>query len=307
MPENDEFREPEFLGWTLLSKLKNQSDDQISRSKFLKLTCVADRRLQERKNVDVGLPRYWYMYGELANEHEFSGRFYNAPRAIGWEGQRYIPKNLAFEDFDIDEELVTQILPIVEEVVSELGRENVEDIKEYQYTEFAENEFIRKYGELRWILKNIDLGEQIRLEYFQVGRSNEEYVKDLLDGMMESYPNEESGYDEIKPLYLKWDDTVRLMMEQSVEYSKIAEFLDKFIKVLSKSVLRLKYQQNISSERLSRWEEEGENAQVDFRKEIKDERKRLFNTRTRSTELDNVSETYSAAIAEKIDNLLAAE
>lgn len=307
MAEDDKFREPEFLGWALLTKLKFQSDDQVSRSKFLKLICIADRRLQESENINVGLPRYWYMYGELVNEHEFAGRFYNAPKAIGWEGQRYIPKNLEFDDFDISEELIGEILPIVEEVVSDLGRENVEDIKEYQYTEFAENEFIRKYGNLRWILKNIDLGKQIRLEYFEQGLSNEQYVKGHLDGMMENYPEDESGFDEMRPLYLKWDDTIRLMLEQSVEYSKIAEFLDEFIGVLSKSVLRLKYHQNISSERLSRWEEEGKDAQIDFRTEIEDERKRLFDSRSKSKELDKVSDTYSAAIAEKIDNLLAAK
>jgi len=95
MPDEDspeQFGPPEFLGWHLLVSLKNRSGDQISRSKFLKLCCIADRYLLEELDHDIGFPRYWYMYGELANQHEFSGRFYNAPSAIGYEGQQYLPK-----------------------------------------------------------------------------------------------------------------------------------------------------------------------------------------------------------------------
>lgn len=306
-PEDKELGDVEFLGWILLSKLKNQIGGQISRSKFLKLACIADRRLKEEKEVDLGLPRYWYMYGELANQHEFSGEFYNAPTAIGWEGQQYIPKNLKMEDFNVEDEVIMKVIPIVESVISDFGDENVDSIKRHQYTEFAEKEFIREYGEFRWVLENIDLGEQIRLEYFKNGQSNEEYVRHLLDNMIETYPTEESGFEEVRPLYLKWDDTVRLMLDQSVEYSKIAEFLDRFIEVLSKSVLRLKYNQSISSKRLERWEEEGEDELVQFRKDIQDERRTLFESRSRGTELDSVSESYSNKIADKIDKILAAE
>jgi hypothetical protein len=82
MDQAEQFGEPEYLGWSLLVHLKDQSNDQISRSKFLKLCCITDRYLLEKHDYDVGLPRYWYMYGELANQHEFSGRFFNASKAI---------------------------------------------------------------------------------------------------------------------------------------------------------------------------------------------------------------------------------
>jgi hypothetical protein len=132
MPQNEsEFGEPEFLGWVLLKLLKEQSDDQISRSKFLKLCCVADRRLVEAHGYEAGLPRYWYMYGELANEHEFSGRFYNAPRAIGWDGQQYIPRDLHAEEFEVSEEGLEKIPEAVRWTVREFGRENVEEIKQH--------------------------------------------------------------------------------------------------------------------------------------------------------------------------------
>ncbi|MDS0473498.1 hypothetical protein [Natrinema sp. 1APR25-10V2] len=248
------------------------------------------------------------MYGELANEHEFSGRFYNAPLAIGWDGQQYIPKELHVDAFDVSEEGLEVIPVAVDWTVHEFGRKNVEEIKQHQYEEYAENEFIRKYSELRWLLSTIDLGKQERLEnYGSGGESNEEYLKRQLDEMMAAYPDDGERYDDIKTLYLRWDDTVRLMVDQSVEYSRIAEFLDDFIRTLSKVVLRFAYNQNISDERLADWEEDAAEEQADFTTHLKDVRSELLRGRSRSTELDRVSNAYSQTIEEQIEQLLAQE
>lgn len=309
MPQEEpEFGEPEFLGWLLLTYLKAESDDQISRSKFLKLCCIADRRLANVHEYDVGLPRYWYMYGELANEHEFSGRFYNAPLAIGWDGQQYIPKELHINSFDVSEEGLELIPQGVKWTVREFGQKNVEEIKQHQYEEHAENEFIRKYSELRWLLSTIDLGRQERLEnYGSGGESNEEYLKRQLDEMVAVYPDDEGEYEEMKTLFLRWDDTVRLMVDQSVEYSRIAEFLDDFIRVLSKTVLRFTYNQHISDERLADWEEDAAEEKANFTTHLKEVRSELLRSRSRSTELDRVSDAYSQTIEEQIEELLAQE
>lgn len=306
--EKPEFGEPEFLGWLLLRRLKEQSNDQISRSKFLKLCCIADRRLSNYHGYHAGLPRYWYMYGELANEHEFAGRFYNAPLAIGWEGQQYIPKDLPIDVFDVSERGLETIPEAVNWTVREFGPKNVEAIKQHQYEEHAENEFIRKYSELRWLLSTIDLGRQERLDnYGSGGESNEMYLKRQLDGMMTVYPADEERYENMKGLYLRWDDTIRLMVDQSVEYSRIAEFLDDFIRTFSKGVLRFVYNQNISDDRLRDWEEDAAEEQAKFTTHLKDVRSELLRGRSRSTELDRVSEAYSQTIEEQIENLLAQE
>ncbi|WP_318569900.1 hypothetical protein [Salinigranum marinum] len=306
--EEPEFGEPEFLGWFLLRKLKDQSDDQISRSKFLKLCCIADRRLLDVHDYEVGLPRYWYMYGELTNEHEFAGRFYNAPQAIGWDGQQYIPKPMRVDEFDVSEEGLELIPMAVRWTVREFGKKNVEAIKQHQYEEYAENEFIRAYSELRWLLNTIDLGEQQRLQsYSSGGESNEEYLKRQLDEMLTAYPEDEERYGEMKRLYLRWDDTVRLMVEQSVEYSRIAEFLDDFIRALSKVVLRFTYNHHISDERLAAWEEDAAEEKSEFATRLREEREELLQNRSRSTELDGVSDAYSLTVEEQIDQLLARE
>ncbi|OAQ51245.1 hypothetical protein HTG_18045 [Natrinema mahii] len=307
--EEPEFGEPEFLGWHLLRELKNQSDDQISRSKFLKLCCVADRNLLETHEYDVGLARYWYMYGELTNEHEFSGRFYNAPQAMGWDGQQYIPKSLDIEAFDVSKEGFELITDSVEWTVREFGRENVEAIKQHQYEEHAENSFIQEYSELRWLLSTIDLGSQQRLENFTEGgtketvESNEEYLRQKLDTMVGAYPEDEGRHEEMKALYLRWDDTVRLMLDQSVQYSRIAEFLDDFIFALSRVVLRFDYSQHISDSRLADWEEDAADVKSDFTNNVQETRRELLGNRSRSTELDGVSRAYSRTIEEQIERL----
>ena len=310
MPEaEDQFGAPEFLGWYLLVRLKERSDEQISRSKFLKLCCIADRYLLEELDYDVGLPRYWYMYGELANEHEFRGRYYNAPTAIGWDGQQYLPKlNLTFDDFDISNEDVRLITAGVEWTVHNYGGETVEDIKRHQYSEHAPDEFIRRYSELRWLLKTIDLGSQQRLDTYDGSfESNEEYVNSLLDQMIEVYPKEEDRYDEMYSLYLRWDDTVRLMLGQTGDFGAAEEALDEFIFTLSRVVLRFKYNRNISADRLRDWENDADTKKADFSKSLRQRRKELLRSRERGTELDAVSETYSKAIADDISRILAGD
>jgi len=306
--EEPEFGEPEFLGWLLLRQLKELSDDQISRSKFLKLCCIADRRLIETHDYEVGLPRYWYMYGELTNEHEFSGRFYNAPQAIGWDGQQHIPKPMHVEEFEVSEKGLELISKAVRWTVGEFGRENVEVIKKHQYEQHAANEFIQAYSELRWLLSTIDLGEQRRLpNYGARGESNEEYLKRQLDEMMVAYPEDEERYEEMKTLYFRWDDTVRLMVGQSVEYSRIAEFLDEFITTLSKAILRFAHNQSISEERLVDWGVDAAEEKAEFTTRLREVRTNLLRNRSRSTELDSVSDAYSQTVEEQIEQLLAQE
>lgn len=306
-PDDPEFAEPEFLGWALLRELKEQSGDQISRSKFLKLCCIVDRRLQVVHDYDVGLPRYWYMYGELASEHEFSGRFYNAPQAIGWEGQQYLPKPLSVDAFDVSQEGAELIVQVVDSNVDEFGRENVETIKQHQYEEHAENQFVREYSELRWLLNTVGLGSQERFNRYTDGESNEEYLCRKLDAMIEAYPDDEERYDEMKALYLRWDDTVRLMVDQSAEYSRIAEFLDDFIRVLSKVVLRFTYNQYISQDRLADWETDAAEEKSAFASRLRETRRELLEDRSRSGELENVSETYSQTVEDQIERLVGRE
>ena len=305
MDQTEQFGEPEYLGWSLLTRLKDQSNDQISRSKFLKLCCITDRYLLEKCDYDVGLPRYWYMYGELANQHEFSGRFFNAPKAIGWDGQQYLPKsNITFEDFDISIEARETIDSGVEWTVSEFGRNNVEEIKQHQHRENAPHEFIQLYSELRWQLKTIDLSTQQRLgNYTEEAQSNEEFLRQHLDRMLETYPNED--FEEMRSLFLRWDDTIRLMLDQSPDFGEIEECLDDFIRVLSKVVPRFEYSRNISEQRLSDWRSDSATVKERFERELREKRRdRLLDRdRTPHAGYEAISDVFSETVRNDSEGL----
>lgn len=309
MPDQEDKLGPqEFLGWYLLVRLKQNSQDQISRSKFLKLCCVADRYLMDELNNNIGFPRYWYMYGELANEHEFTERFYNAPSAIGWEGQQYLPKqSVTPDDFSLTQDELRSIAAAVEWTVTNYGSKPVEDIKKHQYSTDAPNEFIQAYSELRWLLRTIDLGTQQRLgAYSENPETNKDHILSQLDRMLSVYPNTKQ-YEEMQRLYLRWDDTMRMLIEQSNDYAEIEEFLDDFIESLSKVVLRFAHNNGISSERLESWEEERVDIKAAFAGSIKEKRSLLLTNRTQSSELDAVSESYSTVISEQIEQRLMSD
>jgi hypothetical protein len=305
MDQAGQFSEPEYLGWSLLVHLKNQSDDQISRSKFLKLCCITDRYLLEKCDYDAGLPRYWYMYGEIANQHEFSGRFFNAPKAIGWEGQQYLPKsNITFDDFDISIEAQNVIDSGIKWTVNKFGRETVEDIKKHQYSEHAPHEFIQLYSELRWQLKTIDLSSQQRLgNYTEKAQSNEEFLRGQLDRMIETYPDEE--FEEMHSLFLRWDDTIRLMLDQSPDFGELEEYLDDFITVLSKVVLRFEYNHNISEQRLSDWRSNAATLKESFEKELRQKRRDRLRDRDRTPAAgyEAIADVFSETVRNDIEDL----
>jgi len=302
MTDEQRLGEPEFLGWRLLVGLKRQSGDQISRSKFLKLCCITDRHIRDELDYDVGFPRYWYMYGELGSEHEFSGRFYNAPSALGWQGQQFLPKrDLRPQDFDVSDEGRRKIERGVRSIVNEWGRENVAAIKEHQYQNQAPNEFIPAYSELRWQLQNVDLESQARLGRFASGQTQVEYIRSLLDEMVESYPVQE--YEEMYDLFLRWEDTVRMMLDSSPDYGEIEEFLDQFIETLSKVVLRFEHSQGISEERREKWQSQAETQKADFERLLRERRKSILQQEGNRAfpNLQSVSESFSQTVRDDLE------
>ncbi|WP_373189963.1 hypothetical protein [Halolamina sp.] len=306
MAEEQQLGEPEYLGWRLLVRLKEQSGDQVSRSKFLKLCCLADRHILEEYDYEVGMPRYWYMYGELGSQHDFSSRFFNAPSALGWEGQQYLPKrDLRPSDFDLSDEGLRGIEDGLHDIVSRWGRENVESIKQYQYQHQAPTPFIPAYSELRWQLQNVDLENQARLDEFSTGESTEEYIGDLLDEMVGTYPVEE--YSEMYDLFLRWEDTVRMMLDSSPDYGAIEEFLDQFIEALSKVVLRFEHSSNISQERREEWVSQARAQKAEFEKLLRQRRRSFIRSRgeTSRTHLESVSESFSQTVREDINSILS--
>lgn len=331
MPQKVPFGEPELLGYRVLVGLKEQSDQQISSAKFFKLCCIADRYLKDELGCDINFPRYWYMYGEIAADQEL-GNFYISPGGYGPVQRQFIPdrdlnasywedqttfedgdvteptlrEDIEEDDFDVDPETRSKINDAVRWVVHRFGTQPASEIKEHQYQTHAPKEFIRAYSDLRWQLNNADLESQSKLQaYAELSEppsepQNETYVIHLLDEMQITFPEE---YEEMRSLYLRWDDTVRLMLEQDRRYEEIAQFLDSFIETLSQYTLRFEHGENIPDSRIAEWKEEGDERVETFEKELREIREGLLLNRENSGLLDSISESFDETVLDDLEEV----
>ncbi|GGN08044.1 hypothetical protein [Halarchaeum nitratireducens] len=321
--EDVSFGEPEFLAYRLLVRLKEQSKGQITRSKYLKLCCIADRYL-EQNDVDIEFPRYWYKYGEIASESDIDGRVAWSTSAKGFPGRQYFPSDrfdaadwedqyqfdeelyapaddIETDDFDVDEETRRKIDEAIRWVVHRLGKKSVSEIRHYQYQRYAPLEFIRAYSDLRWQLENTE-PVQGRLTMSATQQSSQELVEELLDEMVMAYPEEK--FNDMYSLFLRWEDTVRLLLENQTNYEEVEEFFDSFIEALSKVELRFAYREDIPDERLSGWEEEREEVKTEFREELREVRDgHLFDRGTSGT-FEALSEPFSKTVMDDIEESL---
>jgi len=293
--ESGQLGAPEYLGYQLIVKIKERSKRQISRSKFLKLNCIADRFLHDELNTDIGLPRYWYKYGEILDEQSINGEFYHAPSARGFYGQQYLTsREYSPDEFNITEEESERIEDAAEWTALRFAKRNAEQIKSHQYRAHAPKEFIRAYSELRERLDVSNLQEQTILGYFAEGEDgNKELVFDLLDEMLLTYPKDE--YDSIYNLYLRWDDTARMLVEEEGGFDTLNEFLDEFIEALSKTELRFEHSANVPEQRLERWREQREDTLEEFEETLQKHRRELLAGQEPSGELEKVALEYNEA------------
>jgi hypothetical protein len=285
----------EYLGYKLIVKIKERSKRQISRSKFLKLNCVADRYLQDELDCDIGLPRYWYKYGEILDEHSTNREYFHAPSARGFSGQQYLTsREYATDEFDITDEEKELIDEAADWIALRFAKRNVEQIKAHQYRTHAPKEFIRAYSELRELLDSNFEEQAILTRYSSKDASNQELVTDLLDEMLMTYPKQR--YEDMHGTYLRWDDTARLLVEDEPDYDVLKEFLDDFIEALSKVELRFEHASNVPEDRLDRWWGERDDILNDFERELENRRTSLLKDTEPSGELESVAEGYNEAV-----------
>ncbi|MFC4552677.1 MULTISPECIES: hypothetical protein [Halorussus] len=273
------FGQAEYLCYRLLVRLDDSRSTATSRSKFNKLSCIADRYLQSELGHDIEFPRYWYVYGEVVDEPSLDRSFYNAPAAKFWSGQQYFPADDVSDwDFAVEDREKRYIDEAVRWTVGKFERQNTDQIKRYQYREFVPNRFIRAYSELRSQLKRVDLDEQRTLGDFQAAdRSRRESVVAALDEMATTYPRED--YPEAFELFRSWNDTVRLLLDDDPNYAVVEAFLDSFITTLSKVELRFHHRRNIPDARIKAWEDERLEVKEAFRSNLAEKRRELLAAR----------------------------
>jgi len=293
-----ELREPEYLGYLMLEYLYEVDNRPVSRSKFWKLCCIADRRLSEQKGLDIGFPRYWYKYGELAAVHDMSRDFLNAPSARFWSGQELHPdRKIPDREFDVSESDREAIQEAVRATVDRFGKSSVDEIKAHQYRRHAPNDFIEAYSRMRAQFESVNLNKQeLLVEHTEGGTVA--YFEHLLDEMLETFPRRR--YEPVYDLYLRWDDTMRLMLEADTDFQELHDFLDFFIERLSEIVLRFEHNENISATRLADWEEKKPESEEELTSHIDETRRKYLLETEQAGELEAVEEAYDDVVCREL-------
>jgi hypothetical protein len=294
---------PEYLVYRVLWELRENTGGETGRTKFHKLCILADKKLNEEYNRNIGLPQYWYKYGKTLAESEIDDTVTFSPTSNHRRGYAYYPADQVSEsDFDhLDEDLKDDIFQVAIEVVDEHGDKDYQELEKYQYENFPPHEFVTAYADLRWYLSTISSDKnQKTIEYF-TDPSEKSTIEELLDEMLVSFDEDE--FEEIYDLYLDWDDTVRLLNEEGASARELLDFTETFIEAIAKAVLRFKNQSHISDQRLDEWKEEKEKVLNDLEKKIQRRRKSTLSGRSSSEGLRDISDAYNETISDELEDL----
>jgi hypothetical protein len=294
---------PEYLVYRVLWELRENTGGETGRTKFHKLCILADKKLNEEYNRNIGLPQYWYKYGKTLAESEIDDTVTFSPTSNHRRGYAYYPADQVSEsDFDhLDEDLKDDIFQVAIEVVDEHGDKDYQELEKYQYENFPPHEFVTAYADLRWYLSTISSDKnQKTIEYF-TDPSEKSTIEELLDEMLVSFDEDE--FEEIYDLYLDWDDTVRLLNEEGASARELLDFTETFIEAIAKAVLRFKNQSHISDQRLDEWKEEKEKVLNDLEKKIQRRRKSTLSGRSSSGGLRDISDAYNETISDELEDI----
>jgi len=113
--------------------------------------------------------------------------------------------------------------------------------------------------------------------------------------MLLTYPKNE--HDSIYNLYLRWDDTARMLVKDRSDFDDLNKLLDEFIETLSKAELRFDHSEHIPEERLEWWQDEREEVLDEFEDTLQEKRKELLRDREPSGDLTKVAEEYNETVA----------
>lgn len=292
----------EYLGHRVLKEREKNGGQPISRSVFWKLCCLADRQLKDEYNLDIEFPRHWYKYGEVGEAHSLSRDFFQAPKARFWQGQEYHSKEIPETEFDVEKDNRRLIRQAAIDVVEEYHEEDAQGLKEVQYRHHAPNNFIKTYSYLRRHLEKLDEHEpegvqQSGLDDFMEDQERA-HVEKILDKMINEYPREQ--YSDVYRLYLRWDDTMRMLVEQKRSAHEQKVFLELFVEKLSEITLRFEHNNGIPEGRIKDWYAKRDEKIETLNEGIENIRKECLNRRERSGELASISDIYDEVILEKI-------
>lgn len=281
----------DYLCYCILRELDTYQREgrSVTRTQFLKLPCIADHYLYDDHELDIGLPRYWYQYGEIVNEQPLSSSYYNVTPGE-WGGHQVQPApGISSDAFDVSEDVQQHISSVVRRVVSQFANQDSKEVKDFQYKNHAPNSFVRSFDEFREFVLNQDQQNASLADFSQGSvQSMEERGKEYLDELLMEYPADQ--YSDMYDLFLRWEDTARLLIDDG-EFNDIEDLLGDFWETFSKVELRFQHAQNTPKEQKVRWMNERNEEINSFNIRLSEVRKDVLADRETSNIFESVTQS----------------
>jgi len=301
MTEEDSTRytEADYLCYHLWSRLSSeQKDRDITKTQFWKLVCIAERELQSREGYSTELPRYWYQYGEIPHMSELG---IESVFDIGYgEGDSHqsveMEETLPDSAFEIGGQAKRWIDSVINSLVREYSYSKAWSIKEDHYEDHAPNEFIREFDDFREDVGGFE-PNQMSLGFFSDGDNGTTQLgnlKEQLEELVRLYPEEQ--YETMYPVFLRWEDTVSLLLEQG-KVDEAKDLTYSFWQALSKVELRLHHNHNVSPAQIEEWKRKRDVKKNEFEQTLRD-------TRDDALAAEESTESEITSMAESLSDTL---
>lgn len=321
-----QFGEAEYLCYQVIKQVREQHGQNwdLPETTFNKLCYIADRELRE-EGIDVELPVHWYQYGGVLTDDAMGGGFYELVEEKWGDNRGHnvvLSDDVDDQDFEVEEERATDIEEEAGSLVRELGGHyGITISQDYQYEEYAPNDFVRCLHEYRDFLAEMDESDSLAAEDYvgdvdvsfqdivsQPVSSQESAsppsdetnsrIRDYLDQLIIEYP--EDQYSRMEDQFLEWEN-LSWQMAQNGFYSRLYDFMDSFWTTFSRVELRVKHNRNVPLRIRSRWKRQISDEMESFQSEIDKYRNVVLENREETEVLDMVGDTYSDTVRGMFD------
>lgn len=325
------YGEAEYLCYQVIKQVRErygQSWD-LPKTEFYKLCYIVDRRLQE-EGIDVELPTHWYQYGGVLTTEAMNTGFYTLEEQTWNSGTGenvLITDDVDDADFATDGGIAMAVSDVAEEAVAELGGGyGISVTQDYQYQEYAPDDFVRSLHAFRSFLEDLEEEDALEKEDYVSGvdigfkdivgdtsskdttpspsSDTNSRIRGDLDTLLAEYPEEK--YSRIEGLFLDWEN-LSWQMAKNGFYSRLYDFMESFWETFSRVELRVKNNWNVPIRIRNQWRTQISDEIESFENEVEEKREVVLNNRRDTNELSHVAVSYSETARNLFDQPLQNE
>lgn len=290
MPSSSDYGGAEYLCYQILEQMSQKSDKDIYETEFNKLCYMAYYDLNE-EGVELDLPVYWYQWGGVveAPPHRF-------PVMYESHGDSTLvrAREVSEAAFDVASDARKRIIKKARSLADRYKNTyGTDSIKDDSYEEFAPNEFIQTFNELRGIIDGLESEQSALTDFSDTGDEKMSSLRPEMDALVQQYPSDQ--YTEMESAFRQWDSITRQLAKNN-QVAEIKEFTRRFWVAISRVELRLAHNDNIPPSQLAEWLSERDTERTKFEDTITEYRTLALEERNPTSTLESVAEPYSETV-----------